>query len=99
MKSRTLRLLMLAGAWMILGSATPAHQNTPTAKQTMYYWYWTDTDTYMEYATTATAINDLEAMVGRSVTTQPIGGTLVGNGYINNIYPHNTWPAVQLYEH
>lgn len=99
MKLHALRLIILAGAWMIPGSATPAHPNKPAAKQAFYYWYWTDTDTYLEYATTATAITDLISMVGRSVTTQPIGGVLVGNAYINNDYPHTTWPIVQLYEH
>ena len=94
------RVFILACAWMILGSAIPSSSHkVAAAKQTFYYWYWTDTDSYMQWASTATEINDLEAMTGKLVNTQPGGGTLLANGYTNNNYPHTVWPSVQLYSH
>lgn len=93
-------LATLIGIWMTFSSALPASmENINATKQTFYYWYWTDTDTYLEYATTTTAINDLEFMTGKLVNTRNIGGTLVAKGFTKNDYPHTTVPAIWLYTH
>ena len=99
MTLRFFRLCILATAWIALGSASPARLEASTSKQVIYYWYWADTDSYYETATTSTAINDFTFATGHIVNTQPGGGTLVANGYSNNNYPHTFWPAVQLYMH
>jgi len=99
MNRSIVRLSILAAAWMILGSAAPTRHNAPAAKQVYYYWYWADSDYFVEYVTTATAMSDFSAWTGHQVNTQPGGGTLVANGYSNNNYPHTFWPAVQLYAH
>jgi len=99
MTLRFIRVCILAMAWMILGSASPARQEASTSKQVYYYWYWADTDYFYEYATTSTAITDFEFATGHIVNTQSGGGTLVANGYSNNNFPHTFWPAVQLYMH
>jgi hypothetical protein len=100
MRSLSLRLIILAGAWMILGSATSVHNSkTSAVKQAHYYFYWSDTDTFLEYSTTAQAETDLTNLTGRQVDTNSSSGTLVAYGYTNSTQPHNTWPAVSLYEH
>jgi len=100
MKPLFFRLMILSCVWMILGSSRIAPANkVPTTKQTYYYWYYTDTDYYMEYSTTATAINDLEAQTAKLVNTQMGGGNSIANGYINTAIPHTPWPAVLLYTH
>jgi hypothetical protein len=100
MKSRFTHLCVLAAAWMILGSSMPAHKSkSPAAKQTMYYWYWTDNDTYLNYNTTANEITDLQNSTGYLVNTQQAGGMLFANGYNNNNFPHNSVPVIRLYGH
>ena len=100
MKLPFTRLCILAAVWMILGSATPTIKHpSPSVKQTFYYWYWTDTDSYHQWATTATEINDIENLIGLLVNTNQAGGTHIANGYTNNNYPHTTVPTVLLYAH
>ena len=65
----------------------------------MYYWYRSADDLYIDYATTDQEISELESELGVAVDGNPGGGTLVEDGYINSIYPHNTWAAILLYAH
>ncbi|HVW60852.1 MAG TPA: hypothetical protein VHC48_12470 [Puia sp.] len=99
MTLRMFRLCILAAAWIILGSATPARHKSPEARQTMYYWYWDDTDFFFEYASTATAITDFEFATGKLVNTQPGGGTRLANGFLFSTYPHTLPPNVILFTH
>jgi len=100
MKLHFTRLCVLACAWIILGSTAPARSpNTPVAKKTFYYWYFSDNDIYHQWAATSTEINDLENLTGLLVNTNQGGGTLYANGYTNNNFPHTTIPAQRLYTH
>ena len=100
MKPLFQRFILLSFAWMLLGSATIAKKpSAPAAKQTMYYFYWSDSDQFFEYATVANACNDIQNLIGAAVSTNSSGGTLVSNGYTNSVQPHNTQPAVLLYQH
>jgi hypothetical protein len=85
---------------MILGSTAPAaSHNTPDAKKTFYYWYFSDNDIYHQWAATSTEINDLQNLTGLLVNTNQGGGTLYANGYTNNNFPHTILPAQKLYTH
>lgn len=95
------RFILLSFAWMLLGSATTIAKkpSAPAVKQTMYYWFWSDSDEFFEYATVSQACTDIMNLIGAGVSTNPSGGTLVSDGYTNSVQPHNTQPAVLLYQH
>jgi len=99
MTSRMFRVCILATAWIILGSAAPTHHKTPVVKEASYYWFWADSDMYVEYCTTTVACSDFGDWTGHLVNTQQAGGTLVANGYLISTQPHSGWPQVQLYSH
>jgi len=100
MKPLFQRFILLSFAWMLLGSATIAKKpSAPAAKQAMYYFYWTDTDEFFEYTTVAGACTDIGNLLGSGISTNSSGGTLVSDGYTNSVQPHNTQPAVLLYQH
>jgi hypothetical protein len=69
------------------------------AQNTHYYFYLTDDDNYDAYNTVSDEILHLQGMFGVPVNTNPFGGTLVAQGYLNNIYPHQIWPSSYLYAH
>lgn len=105
MKPHSLRLMVLALAWIILGSASIPPQptaipNAVTQKTdpTFYYWYLVANDSYQFYQNTADEITDIANTLGLFVDTNSFGDAVV-KGYINNVYPHNTLPAVILYSH
>ena len=102
MTSRMFRLCILATAWIILGSAAPTHPKTPVVpavKEISCYWFWADSDFYVEYCKTSDACTDFGNWTGKLVNTSSAGGTLVANGYLVPTQPHSGWPQVQLYSH
>ncbi|HWK02191.1 MAG TPA: hypothetical protein VNS58_01080 [Puia sp.] len=99
MKLHSLRLVVLAFACIILGSAfTKIHPPTKLADPTAYWWYLATNDSYYSWENTTDAETDMSNTFGYTVDTVP-GGVLLAKGYINNNYPHNVLPSVLLYGH
>ena len=70
------------------------------ARQAMYYWYSEPSDTYNDYQTLSN--EEVEMWVyydGTLINTNPSGGTLIEEGYLNNAYPHTEFPYYYLYAH
>jgi len=74
---------------------SPSHLN----KSTSYYWYLTDNDTFDKFGTPGAEAIRLEDSLGVPVDNNPFGGTEVSDGYTDNAYPHDEWPAAILYAH
>jgi hypothetical protein len=98
-------VLALSGAAFAL---SPAAKNTTITAATsardhyqmMYYWYDDPGDYYDQYATITDEENELYILYGGYVIdTNPIGGTVVAEGYLNNNYPHTQYPSAYLYIH
>ena len=103
MKPSSFRKVALATSWFLLFiTFTPVNKAAaPSAavKDAHYYYYWADDDSYDAYNTVSDEILHLQGIVGATVNTNPLGGTLLARGYINNWYPHGVWPSSYLYVH
>lgn len=100
MNPHSLRLVVLAFACVILGSAFTKKTNPiKLADPTVYYWYVAGTDSFWDSNNTSNEIIDQENATGYLVNTIAAGGTLLVKGYINSNSPHNVLPSVLLYGH
>ena len=100
MKFSHLRLTLVLPACLLFAGSFTSLKDTPAkARQVYYYWYDEPQDTYDNYDTTADMINTWENLLGVMVNTNPAGGTLIVEGYNDNVYPHDVPPTVFLYAH
>lgn len=84
---------------------TNATATTPTgaahsSRQYVYYWYSYPGDSYNDYETLAS--EEWEESLyywGDEVDTNPMGGTLIEEGYLDPNYPHDNYPSAYLYVH
>ncbi|HVS95768.1 MAG TPA: hypothetical protein VHE54_04755 [Puia sp.] len=72
-----------------------------SSKQYIYYWYTEPDDTYNDYETLDNEEYELSWIYGGNlvVDTDPMGGTLLSEGYMTNEYPHRMFAAAYLYGH
>ncbi len=89
--------LFVCGSYTSKGKQRPIPHQAQNLK-TAYYFYFSDNDSFDQYAQLSAEITHLEDIYQTIISTDPFGGTLVANGYTNNLLPHNTWP-VELYAH
>ena len=101
MKLHSLRVVVLALACIILGSAFTKKTNPiKLVHHTTYYWYVAGNDSFFDSNSTANEINEQESISGYAlVNTMAAGGHLLVKGYSNNNYPHTQLPSVLLYGH
>jgi hypothetical protein len=98
-------VLALSGAALTPHStpaATPAiyKPSATSLFQYYYYWYTEPDDLYNDYTTLANEEWEWWVYFGGAViNTSPTGGTLIAEGYMNNHYPHDMYPAAYLYAH
>jgi hypothetical protein len=86
-------LLMLAGAFTRTSDAA-AHPRFVN-----YYWYTDPGDEYNDYNSVGVEEEEMWIYYGAPVNTDPTGGTLIEEGYTNNVYPHEFPPSQFLYVH
>lgn len=99
MKLHSLRLVVLAFACIVLGSAfTKIRPATKLDDPTAYWWFLVANDSFYSWENTDNAETDMGNTFGYAVDTSP-GGTLLAKGYINSNIPHNVLPSVLLYLH
>jgi hypothetical protein len=80
-------------------TAQPA-ATTATTKQIYYYWYVVPLDLFNDYNSLSAEEWEWEVYYGGYIcNTDPSGGTLLAEGYIDNTYPHDEPPSVYLYIH
>lgn len=104
MKPSSFVKVAFAASWFLLFIAfTPVNKAASPAaavhQNAHYYYYWADDDSFDAYNTVSDEIVHLQGIVGATVNTNPLGGTLLARGYINNWYPHGVWPSSYLYVH
>jgi len=88
---------------LIKKSPAPDKTHSPalkSAKQYIYYWYTYPDDTYNDWQTLANEEWEWEDVYyGVLIDDDPMGGTLIAQGYMTNAYPHNMFPAAYIYAH
>lgn len=100
MKLLSFRSVALATVLLILCSNSGSGKEGPrTAYDAHYYFYSADTDTFVIYSTVNDEIVRLEDSLQVFVDNDPLGGTLLEKGYINNAQPHSVWPSEYMYAH
>jgi hypothetical protein len=99
MKLHSLRLAVLAIAWVCCSSAFTVKKASAKPNPQFFYWYLAANDTFNSYLNTDDEITEQENETGLWVDNNPAGGTLLVRGYDNNNYPHNLLPSVLLYGH
>ena len=99
MKPSSIRSIFAALAISIIFSAFTANKPQPAPAKDPYYYWYDMADQFYQWDTTANEISWWESMIGVTVNTISVGGTLVAKGYINDAQPHNVWPSVILYAH
>jgi len=78
------------------GKSRTSVQNKVAAAE--FYWYDADDD-YLLFTSINVEIGNLELEWGVNVDMDPAGGTLIASGYNDRVYPHDQWPAYNLYGH
>ncbi len=67
----------------------------------VYYWFWYSDDSYNDYETMTMEIWELEEFyyIGAEIDSNPMGGTLIMEGYMQQNQPHINYPQGYLYLH
>lgn len=107
MKPRSYQLAIAIAVAIFIGLLTTSFSTSKalprsaprTADNTYYYFYTADEDTFQAYSNVATEIVRLQTIYGVLVDQNQFGGTLVAQGFGNNLHPHQTWPLVFMYAH
>jgi hypothetical protein len=98
-------VLALSGAALTprpnaIGNKTSSSLAPSTTRQIMYYFYSMPYDQYNDYTDVNDEMWEWEMLLGGvSINQNPVGGTCLAEGYYNNTYPHNNFPAVYIYAH
>ncbi|GGB23670.1 hypothetical protein GCM10011511_54410 [Puia dinghuensis] len=66
----------------------------------LYYWYLEPEDVYNDELSIGDECFEWWVALGGMIIDQnPMNGTLIVCGYLNDNYPHSAYPAVYLYAH
>ena len=80
---------------------TAAATPLPAAsRDAMFYWFTEPSDTYNDYQSLAEEEYEMWIYYdGVMINTNPLGGTLIEEGYQSDAYPHTDFAYYYLYAH
>jgi hypothetical protein len=94
-----MRHLFCTAVLTVAGAFTRTSHASAHPRFVDYYWYTYPGDSYNDYNSVGDEEEEMWIYYGAPVNTDPTGGTLVDEGYINNTSPHEFPPSVLLYVH